>query len=382
MARLKVKQISDIQTYVQGLIDNDSDQNATLISNNASSISAVSTALVNEATSTGNEIDALEASVDSLELIAGGSVTADLAASVDSLEDIDAGLASDIATNEGNISTNAGNIVKVSQALSVNDADNVALTASVDSLELLAGGSIIANLAASVSDNDTRVDAILELADGELDSFVEVIAYVNSVDAVGDLDLTNALATVNASIDSLEDVDTALSTALNNEINTTNGEIKVLQDAVSSLDTFENEAIASIDSLELLAGGSTIADLQSDLDAVSDALSTEISTTNDEVSDLQDSVDALEAADVMLHQEGTVTAIDTFSLVAPVRFGISDDIHVHVNGHTIKPASLVDGEAAPNDHGWISADGRTFNFVGIGYDIDAEDVVYVQAIKA
>jgi hypothetical protein len=382
MARLKVKQISDIQTYVQGLIDNDSDQNATLISNNASSISAVSTALVNEATSTGNEIDALEASVDSLELIAGGSVTADLAASVDSLEDIDAGLASDIATNEGNISTNAGNIVKVSQALSVNDADNVALTASVDSLELLAGGSIIANLAASVSDNDTRVDAILELADGELDSFVEVIAYVNSVDAVGDLDLTNALATVNASIDSLEDVDTALSTALNNEINTTNGEIKVLQDAVSSLDTFENEAIASIDSLELLAGGSTIADLQSDLDAVSDALSTEISTTNDEVSDLQDSVDALEAADVMLHQEGTVTAIDTFSLVAPVRFGISDDIHVHVNGHTIKPVSLVDGEAAPNDHGWISADGRTFNFVGIGYDIDAEDVVYVQAIKA
>jgi hypothetical protein len=205
MARLKVKQISDIQTYVQGLIDNDSDQNATLISNNASSISAVSTALVNEATSTGNEIDALEASVDSLELIAGGSVTADLAASVDSLEDIDAGLASDIATNEGNISTNAGNIVKVSQALSVNDADNVALTASVDSLELLAGGSIIANLAASVSDNDTRVDAILELADGELDSFVEVIAYVNSVDAVGDLDLTNALAVVNASIDSLEE---------------------------------------------------------------------------------------------------------------------------------------------------------------------------------
>ena len=382
MARLKVKQISDIQTYVQGLIDNDADQNATLISNNASSISAVSTALVNEATSTGNEIDALEASVDSLELIAGGTVTADLAASVDSLEDVDTALASDISTNEGNITTNAGNIVKVSQALTLNDADNAALTDSVDSLELLAGGTIIANLAASVLDNDTRVDAILNGADVDLDQFAEVIAYVNSVDTVGDLDLTNALAVVNASIDSLEDVDTAISTALATEISTTNGEIKVLQDAVSSLDAFEDLAIASIDSLELLAGGSTIADLQSDLDAVSDALATEISTTNGEVSDLQDSVDALEAADVMLHQEGTVTAIDTFSLVAPVRFGINDDIHVHVNGHTIKPVSLVDGEAAPNDHGWISADGRTFNFVAIGYDIDAEDVVYVQAIKA
>ena len=378
MARLKVKQISDIQTYVQGLIDNDSDQNATLISNNASSISAVSTALVNEATSTGNEIDALEASVDSLELIAGGSVTADLAASVDSLEDVDTGLASDIATNEGNITANAGNIVKVSQQLDLNDADNLALTASVDSLELLAGGSIIANLAASVLDNDTRVDAILNGADADLDQFAEVIAYVNSVDTVGDLDLTNALAVVNASVDSLAVVDTAISNALAAEISTTNGEIKVLQDAVSSLDTFEDSAIASIDSLELLAGGSTIADLQSDLDAVSDALATEISTTNGEVSDLQDSVDALEAADVMLHQEGTVAGPGRFTLAVPVRFGINDDIHVHVNGHTIKPIF----EGREGDHGWSTADGSTFDFVNIGYTIDAEDVVYVQAIQA
>ena len=78
MARLKVKQISDIQTYVQGLIDNDADQNATLISNNASSISAVSTALVNEATSTGNEIDALEASKVSRVVMCSGKVYYDL----------------------------------------------------------------------------------------------------------------------------------------------------------------------------------------------------------------------------------------------------------------------------------------------------------------
>jgi hypothetical protein len=382
MARLKVKQISDIQTYVQGLIDNDADQNATLISNNASSISAVSAALSTEVSTTNDEVSELQASVDSLELIAGGTVTADLAASVDSLESVDAGLASDIATNASGIAENVKDISALQTQLDANDADNVTLTASVDSLELLAGGTIIADLAASVLDNDTRVDNILQGATADLNQFAEVIAYVNSIDTVGDLDLTNALAVVNASIDSLEDVDTALSTALSTEIDTSNSGIKALQDSVDSLETFEDEAIASIDSLELLAGGSTIADLQSDLDAVSDALSTEISTTNDEVSDLQDSVDALEAADVMLHQEGTVTAIDTFSLVAPVRFGISDDIHVHVNGHTIKPVSLVDGEAAPNDHGWISADGRTFNFVGIGYDIDAEDVVYVQAIKA
>ena len=382
MARLKVKQISDIQTYVQGLIDNDADQNATLISNNASSISAVSTALSTEVSTTNDEVSDLQDSVDSLELIAGGTVTADLAASVDSLESVDAGLASDIATNASGIAENVKDISALQTQLDANDADNVTLTASVDSLELLAGGTIIADLAASVLDNDTRVDNILQGATADLNQFAEVIAYVNSIDTVGDLDLTNALAVVNASIDSLESVDAAISTALVNEINTTNGEIKALQDSVNSLETFEDEAIASIDSLELLAGGSTIADLQSDLDAVSDALSTEISTTNDEVSDLQDSVDALEAADVMLHQEGTVAGPGRFTLVAPVRFGINDDIHVHVNGHTIKPLAYSDGEAREGDHGWSTADGTTFDFVNIGYIIDAEDVVYVQAIKA
>ena len=64
MARLKVKQISDIQTYVQGLIDNDADQNATLISNNASSISAVSTALSTEVSTNNDEVSDLQDSVD------------------------------------------------------------------------------------------------------------------------------------------------------------------------------------------------------------------------------------------------------------------------------------------------------------------------------
>ena len=377
MARLKVKQISDIQSFVQGLIDNDADQNATLISNNASSIAAVSTALVNEIASTGAEVDALEDSVDSLEgIVAAG--TGALENSVDSLEDVDTALASDISTNETNIAENVKNIEAVSSALDTNDADNVALTASVDSLELLAGGTIIANLAASVLDNDTRVDAILNGSTADLDQFAEVIAYVNSVDTVGDLDLTNALAVVNASIDSLEDVDTAISTALVTEISTTNAEIKSLQDSVGSLETFEDEAIASIDSLELVAGGSIVGDLSTELDTVSTALATEISTTNGEISDLQDSVDALEAADVMLHQEGAVAGPARFTLANPVRFGVNDDIHVHVNGHTIKP--FVEGR--DGDHGWSSLDGTTFDFTNIGYTIDVEDVVYVQAIKA
>ena len=377
MARLKVKQISDIQSYVQGLIDSDADQNATLIENNASSISAVSTALVNEIASTGAEVASLEDSVESLDAVVAAGTGA-LENSVDSLEDVDTGLAGAISENETAIGVNAGNIVKVSQALDANDADNLALTASVDSLELLAGGSIIANLAASVSDNDTRVDAILNGASADLDQFAEVIAYVNSVDTLGDLDLTNALAEVNASIDSLEKVDDAISAELFAEIGTTNSEISALQSSVGSLETFEDEAIASIDSLELVAGGSIVADLSDEIDAVSTALATEISTTNGEITALQGDVTALQAADVMLHQEGTVTSQTEFTLQSAVRVGINDDIHVHVNGHTIKP--FVEGR--DGDHGWSTTNGLAFTFTNIGYILEDDDVVYVQAIKA
>ena len=60
MGLLKVKQISDFSTAVQTLIDNDVDQSAALI-------------------------DALEASVDSLEVASGGDTSA-LNASIDSIE--------------------------------------------------------------------------------------------------------------------------------------------------------------------------------------------------------------------------------------------------------------------------------------------------------
>jgi len=115
MARLKVKQISDFSSAVQTLIDNDTDQNAALI-------------------------DALEASVDSLEGVAGGTVTADLGASVDSLE------------------TLAGNNAS---AISGNDTDISNLGLSVDSLETLAGTlATQADVDANEADADASIDSI------------------------------------------------------------------------------------------------------------------------------------------------------------------------------------------------------------------------------
>ena len=395
MARLKVKQISDIGTYVQGLIDNDADQNATLISNNASSISAVSTALVNEIASTGAEVTALVASVDSLEDVATGN-TADTDASIDSLESVDAGLASDIAdtvastaTNTTGIAQNVKDILALEEGLTANDADNLALTASVDSLELLAGGTIIANLATSIADNDTRVDAILSGADVDLDQFTEVVDYVNSMDVLQGGQLTNGLAAANASIDSLETVASAAidsiddlqaaDTAISNALDTNDADNLALTASVDSLETVASAAINSIDDLQA-------ADLV--IDASIDSLEAVASAAINSIDDLQAadvvidaSIDSLEAlatdafgAGVRIHQMGTVTGGATFTIPTAVDYSSDADCVVFVNGKNEQMFM-----EALNTNGWVSANGTSFSLTNIGYSIDAEDEVYVIA---
>ena len=54
MARLKVKQISDFTTAVQNLIDNDTDQNATIIGN-------ISDGLSTEISSTNSDVVSIDA---------------------------------------------------------------------------------------------------------------------------------------------------------------------------------------------------------------------------------------------------------------------------------------------------------------------------------
>jgi hypothetical protein len=387
MARLKVKQISDIQGYVQNLIDTDADQNATLISNNASSISDVSTALANEIASTGAEVTALEASVDSLELIGSGN-TAATDASIDSLELIDQGLASDIAdtvastaTNTAGIAQNVKDISDLSSGLATNDADNLALTASVDSLELVDAGLAgdISDLAASVATNDTRVDAILSGADLDLDQFIEVVAYVDSMDVLQGGQLTTGLAAANASIDSLELVDAGLNTSIA-------ANIKAISDVSADLVANDEDNLAltaSVDSLELVVGGNSGA-----ADASIDSLEVVASAAIDSIDLLQAadvvidaSIDSLEAlatdafgAGVRIHQMGTVTGTTTFTIPLAVDSTVDADCVVFVNG---KNEQMFMVEL--NTNGWVSADGLSFSLSGIGYDIDAEDDVYVIA---
>ena len=335
MARLKVKQISDIQGYVQNLIDTDSDQNAGLI-------------------------DALEASVNSLEALAGGSITADLSASVDSLETVDTNQSTSIANNASSIATNATGIAQNVKDISDlqtqadnNDTDNLALTASVNSLEAIDAGlaTSITNLATSVGLNDSRVDAILSNADVDLDQFVEVVDYVNSLDVLQGGDLTTGLASVNASIDSLEGVASA---AINS--------IDDLQDADvvinASIDSLEGVASAAINSIDDLQAADVV------LNASIDSLETL-------------AIDAY-GAGVRIHQMGTVTAPAAdggiFTVPVAVDGSVDADCVVFVNG---KGEQM---KMASNSNGWtLAADGVTFNLTGIGYEVNGEDEVYVIA---
>ena len=168
MARLKTKQISDFTSAVQSLIDNDSDQNAALIDAVEASVDSLDTQVSGVASDlsdyegdTDTSIDSLEAvvsgvaggsdaSIDSLETYA-DAISSDLAAeilatngdvtalglSVDSLETQVSGVASDLSDYEGDTDTSIDSLeTALTSEISTTDGEITAINASINSLEL------------------------------------------------------------------------------------------------------------------------------------------------------------------------------------------------------------------------------------------------------
>ena len=254
MARLKVKQIEDFTSAVDGLI---------------SAATADETASINSLES----VDSVQnLSIDALQ-----DDAADAIASINSLEGVASG-------------NNTVNEASIDSLESVDSVQNL----SIDSLDTLANA------------NDASIEAILSGTSVDLDQFVEIVNFVDSMDTVNDNLLSDFIAVANGSIDSLE-----------------------------SVDSIQN---VSIDSLE-----SDIADLQT--------------------------------ADTRLHQFGTVATTTSFTIPLQVDVSATADTLVFINGHNIH----VEDEGID---GWTSPNGTTFNLAGIGYDIDAEDHIYVVAPRA
>ena len=174
---------------------------------------------------------------------------------------------------------------------SVNSLENY-ISGEVSSLEAVDGA-----LSAEIVTEKERVDAILDAATADKDSFAEIVSLINSVDLENDSSLANFVSRTDKSIDSLELVDADLQ----RQITSNDTDILGLEGDVTSLDTrvlgVEGDLAAEI----------TRATNRED--AIESALNAEIGTTDAEQLAQDASINSLEAADVAFGED--VTSLDT-----------------------------------------------------------------------
>ncbi len=353
MARLKVKQISDFTSAVNGLIgssqiavDDSIDSLESQLSEGLDSLgvidSSISNALTVEMQATDNEIGSLEV-IDSA---VSNALAAEILATdgeIGSLEVIDSAVSNALAAEILATDNEVGSLEVIDSAVSN----------ALDALDTTVGNIDIGSLEAIDSAVSNAVAGILQGADANTDNFSEVISYINSVDNASDLDLVAEMASVDSrfgsadtrfggidtGIGSLEVIDSAISQALATEISVTDAEIisleridsavsqalanldtsvgninigslEVIDSAVSnalaaeilstdnevgSLEVIDSAISNALDALDTTVGDIDIASLEVIDSAISTALATEISTTDGEISAIQDSVDSLES---------------------------------------------------------------------------------------
>jgi rhodanese-related sulfurtransferase len=372
MARLKVKQISDFTSAVEGLIAGQG-SDVTALQNSVDSLesidSLISAELAAEILATGNEITALQA--------------------------VDSTQSTDIAANASAISSNDGDITALQNSVdSLESIDSLISAALV--AEIAATDKEILDLQAVDSTQSTAIAAILDGASTDLDQFAEVVAYVNSVSSTGDLDLTSFIATSNANdsthstaivgllsdVDALEAVDSTQSTAIAanaSAIGANDGDIKTLQDlmAVNDADNVVLHTESSVQSTAIAANLSAIGVINGSVDSlesIDSLLSAEIAALAADANEyLHQMWDVATLAD---GEEG----VQTFRVPLPVEFAASDDLLVFVNGHNIHPEFTFEKDGGIE--GWSTANGQTFKVTNIGYALDADDHVYVVGKKA
>lgn len=281
MAQLKVKQISDY-------------------------VSATNSLIANAQVNVDASIDSLESEVSSnLALL-----SAELSGDVSALESADAALSGEISA-EKDARVSVDNLISeaLSAEISVTNSEIASADVRFGTIEgnvaSAADAADLTSLETRVSNDEdgltavsTDVSAILAGANANLDSFAEVISYLNSVDAVNDLDLVNALASIDTKISGNESRDLVLSAALSAEIDTTDAEVSSIDvvlgglataSAFGSLETRVSEdesdlasAILSIDTRVSTEESQHSADWEE----LSTAVSTEISATNSEVASI------------------------------------------------------------------------------------------------
>ena len=433
MARLKVKQISDFTTAVQGLIDNDADQNAAIISAISSEADAVSSALVSEINATNGDVSSIDLKQVSQDSRMTGIET-DVASAADNADvtAVSNALGAEILTTNSEITALEGDVSSIDLKQVSQDsrmtgietdvasaADNADLTAVSNALgaEILTTNAEISALQAKDGSSDTRfgsvdtrfgssdtrqvanegdiaanstaVSAIVAGADVNLDQFAEVIAYVNSLDSADDNFLAGQVSSINLRISNDED-------GLIAEIAATNGD-------VSSIDlkqTSQDDRMADMEAYDVALSGelaaeivATNADVDSiDLvltgvgttaytDAVSAELAAEIRATNTEVTSLDTYIDDV-SADLAAEIVATNADVASLALVDAALEG--QTTYLKLGGLPASPTSfrLQTGvKFGTNDDLSVFINGLEVHQTGIAY-VDGVGGEFEAAVEA
>ena len=294
MARLKVKQISDFSSAVQNLIDNDADQNASIIEQISEDLSSEVSATNSDVTS----IDAVLASV--------GGASATTAVS------------------------NA-----LSAEISATNSDFVSADTRFSSAE-----STDVVLSSEINTEKGRIDAILAGSETDLNQFSEVISYVDSLDTADGGALTSSIASLETVVSTNTSSDVVLSTALSSEISSTNSDVTSIDAVLASVggdaaiaavsDALSAEISATnddFDSVDIKIGSiDTRFSVAESTDVVlSDALSAEISATDSDVTSLDTYIDGVSAD---LSGEISATGSEIASLDVALN-GFAKEAYIH-----------------------------------------------------
>jgi len=158
-------------------------------------------------------------------------------------------------------------------------------------------------LQSNIDAENARIDAILLASDADKDTFVEVVALINSVDLENDDALAAVILNLNAEIDSTNSDVTRMDNATAAEIAATNSDVSRIDAAHGVEVAATNSEITRIDG-ELSA---EITATNSEVSRIDGELSAEITATNSEVTsidvrlgsvsgDLVETVDSIESA--------------------------------------------------------------------------------------
>jgi hypothetical protein len=204
--------------------------------------------------------------------------------------------------------------------------------ASVNSLETFIAGEVSSleavdtALSAEIVTEKERVDAILESAEADKDSFAEIVSLINAVDTENDNAFASFVLRTDKSIDSLELVDADLQ----RQITSNDADILGLEGDITSLDTrvlgVEGDLASEIERATAREN------------AIEAALNAEIAATNADFINVNASIDSLEVVDNGF--AGNITSLDTRVS------GVEGDLQAEIDRATAMEGKISEALAA------------------------------------